>query len=779
MVSASGSHPGVPDALTPFIGRTGTVRELSAFITEPGTRLVTLVGPGGIGKTRLSLRVAEEVASSFPGGVTVLPLAPVTDASLILPRLAEALLVPEAPERPLIERIGAALAERHLLVLDNLEQIEGAGRVVAQVLRAAPAVTILATSRSPLRIEGEQEYPLSPFDLPPDSGDIGPAALMATEAGEFFVRAVQRVRPGFMVTSSNAPAVADICRRLDGLPLALELAAARIKMFTPEELRDRLDRRLAILTAGLQDRDPRQQTMRQAIAWSYDLLPPAQQRLYRSLAVFQGGFTLDAAEAYLERLAIMTGQALPDVLDGVAFLVDQSLVTRTETAAGGTRYRMLETIREFGLEQMAAAGEARACHASFGAYWLARAEATWRDAARIDVLTATLTMLEPERANLRAALAWLGEHQPSTALELGGALFWFWYVRGLHGEALRLLHPLLERSVPEASPRVRARARMAAGVFAHFQGHTDDARRSLEDALQLWREADDAWGAGFTLFVLGVMAEDSGDYEPAQRRFEEAVRLLTLGDDLGTVSSARYHLAVVAFGRGEYARAQEILSLVLPNAPGSPVLRITAWAQHLRGLVCFASGDLAGAIENLQVSLRGFQTFHSATSVAEGLAGLAIVAARIDHPMAIPLWGAAKQITDERGDMFQLPERDHYDHWVAHLRQKVGDAEFERQLAIGAAWSIDEAVAAGLALTLESATRDAPVASSPLAVLSAREREVLRQVAAGWTNDHIAEQLYLSPRTVQTHLTAIYRKLDVSNRTEAARLSLQHDPPDA
>jgi predicted ATPase/DNA-binding CsgD family transcriptional regulator len=761
--------------LTPFLGRTADLRHVTGLIEDPSIRLVTLLGPGGIGKTRLSLRIAESVGDTFPGGWYVIPLASATDAGEILPRIADALKLGDGPERPLLDRIATVLEDqRALVIVDNLEQIEGAGRPISDLLRIAPTVTVVATSRSPLHVEGEHEYPLAPFSLPPKATAVDPDSLMVTEAGAFFVQAIQRVRPGFTVTAANAGALADICRRLDGLPLALELAAARIKMFTPGELRDRLHRRLPILTSGHSEREARQQTMRQAIAWSYDLLAPDLQRQFRRLALFRGGFTLDAAESYLAAVAQAAGDAPPDALECVSSLLDHSLIMRIDADDAETRYQMLETIREFGLEHLAARGEEATCQDRFAVYWLARAEATWAEAARMDDLVRALAALERDHANLSAAIQWTSEHQPAIALELAGALFWFWYVRGHHGEADRFFRHFLGGPVVDASPGVRARALMAAGAFAHFQASTTRAMEYLHAALALWRTIGEAWGTGFTLFVLGVIAEDSGDYRHARALLEEAVSLLGSVDDHGTMGSARYHLAVVAFGLGEYERAQEMLAQVLPVSNEAPVLRVTSWALHLQGLLCFATGDLAGALNHLQASLRGFHAFRTPQGLAEGLAGLAVLASATGQPLAARLWGAAEHLMFERGDTFQLPERDLYDRSVSRLREEMPANEFERHLAIGRAWSLDEAVAAGLAVTPgDVAAGDESVGGTPLAVLSEREREVLLLVVDGWTNDRIAAHLFLSPRTVQTHLSSIYRKLQVSNRTEAASLVMR------
>jgi predicted ATPase len=598
--------------LTPFVGRDRDVEGLAALLGDPGIRLVTILGPGGIGKTRLALRVAEVVTSYFPAGVVVVPMVAVNEAEMVLPTLAGALDLGDASEHPLIDRLAAALSGRRLLlVLDNLEQVIAGANYLARLLRIAPDIVILATSRSPLRIEGEQEYAIAPLGVPRTRATLSPEHLVATDAGAFFVQCARRVDPSFAVLPETAPTIAEICRRLDGLPLALELAAARIMLLSPEELLARLDRRLPLLTTGMRERHPRQQTMRGAIAWSFDLLDHSQQTLFRRLAVFQGGFTLASAGQLTKHVATEREENLPDLLDTVALLADQSLISRLESQSSTSRYGMLETIREYGNEQLDLAGEIELCHSCFAELWLDEAEATWSKADRLPELSQALARLEEDHDNIRAALRWLEDHDIARALELAGALFWLWYVRGHHSEAHHTLRRLLDRPRSQVAPRILARALMAAGVFAHFQADTPRATDHLDEALRLWRDLQDTWGMGFTLFVMGVIAEDLGSYERARKLLEEAVSLLGSIGDHGSVGSARYHLAVVAFGLGELEHSQDILESLLVDNVATSALRVTAWAHHLRGLVCLAQGDVESSLHELQTSLRGFQSFHS------------------------------------------------------------------------------------------------------------------------------------------------------------------------
>jgi predicted ATPase len=571
----------LPRRLTPFLGREALVERVVKRIREPGLRLLTLTGPGGVGKTRLALQVAQVARDDFVDGTCFVSLAPVVDPALVLPEIGRSLGVTEGGDRPIEERLADALGGRRLLlVIDNLEQVLPAAPVLAELLRSTDGITILATSRAPLRIDGEHELAVPPLTIPA-RGRNGALSTVETEAVRFFLERARAVNPTLELTPSGAAAVSAIVRRLDGLPLALELAAARTKVLTPEALLVRLERQLHVLTGGPQDRPARQRTMRDTIAWSYGLLEDAEQALFRSLAVFRGGFSLEDAEAVLAG-GEGTSAADIDILNGVEALVDQSLLTAADGDDGQVRFRMLETIREFGLEQLAAAGDADAMQARFARHWRALAEESWSHTAELAALNRALAPLDRNHDNIRAALDWLEEHDPAGAAELAGSLSWFWYVKGHHQEALRRLRRLLAMSEADVPPVSRPRLLLAAGWSSHFQGDTGSAVLFLEQGLDLWRARGDHWGIGFTLFVLGLIAEDTGAFGDARPLLHEAIGQLTAAGDGGSVASARYHLAVVAFGDGDIDRAEALLREVLDSGLG-PSLRIGGWALHLRG----------------------------------------------------------------------------------------------------------------------------------------------------------------------------------------------------
>jgi predicted ATPase len=375
----------LPRSLTPFVGRERQLAELTGLLRDPQIRLLTLIGPGGVGKTRLALAAVELVDSDYRDGTLFIPLAAVVDHELVFSSIAAALDV--ADGEGLVEhRVVRSLANRKVvLVLDNFEQVASAGPAIARLLKSAAGVKALVTSRAPLHVGGEQVYPVPPLDVPGGVRAPTPARILDTDAGALFVERARAVWPAFTLTPDNAAAVAEICRRLDGLPLAIELAAARVYVLAPPELLVRLEDQLKVLTAGPTDSPDRQRTMRETIAWSYDLLAPEHQALFRCLAVFRGGFSLDVVERVLavgstesqdgvqDRLAASLPDVQLDILEGIAVLADQSLIERDDRYPADSRFRILEPIREFGLEQLAAHGEESAIFARFAAYWQTQA----------------------------------------------------------------------------------------------------------------------------------------------------------------------------------------------------------------------------------------------------------------------------------------------------------------------------------------------------------------------------------------------------------------------
>lgn len=650
-----------------------------------------------------------------------------------------------------------------LLMLDNFEQIVDGGQLVANLLAHCPPLTILVTSRVPLHLAAEQEYPVPPLGLPETGAENELEALERSDAVALFIRRAQQSKPDFALTSANAAAVVEICRRLDGLPLAIELAAARTKLLAPEALLARFDRRLEFLTGGPQDAPGRQRTMRATIAWSYDLLASEDQLLFRQLAAFSGGWTMSAAETLCDADA--------DLLDGLARLVEHSLVFPIEQSGATTRFGMLETICEFGLEQLTASGEIETVRSRHADVFLELAEQAapqldWRDQS------AWLKRLDLEYDNLRSALAWLFEQgDAERGLRMVAALSWYWNMRGLFVEGLAQAQAFI--NLPQAGGRTASRARAlgAAAYPLYFLGDYEQARVLAEQALEINDETGDRAGRARILIALMEIDFDTGDVE---RHALLAQDLLATARSLGdreNVARALVRLGMGALRMGDTGQALALFheSLELARQLESP--STTALALRFLGDAYQQDGDLVRAARAARDSLAIYVEIGYRRPIADVLERLASLAcARSQFERSLILYAAAAARRATIGSGVSPSESAAHDRDLAAIRAGLTPEQFQAAWDSGQAMSAEAAIAYALEIFPDSG---ATLPGGP-AGLTPREVEVLRLIAAGHSNKQIAADLFLSVRTVERHITNIYTKIDARGKADATAWALRH-----
>ena len=683
----------LPAQPTPLVGRERELREVCGLLSEKEVRLLTLTGPGGIGKTRLGLQVAAELLNEFEDGVFFVALAPITDPALVASAIAEALGVVEAGDQPLEEGLKGYLHGKELLLLlDNFEQVLGGAPLVGELLSACPKLKVLATSRSVLKVYGEQEYPVSPLELPRPGGLLPIDRLSQYEAVRLFIERAKAAKPDFSVTDENAPAVAEICMRLDGLPLAIELAAARKKLLTPSAMLQRLGSRLKLLGGGSRDLPERQRTLRGTIEWSFALLEEGEQVLFARLAVFSGGRTLEAIEAVCDA----EGDLPMDALEGVSSLLDKSLLRQEEGPEGEPRFVMLETIHEYARERLEASGEAEETSRLHAEYFLALAEAAEPELSGADQL-ACLERLEAEHDNMRAALTWSLEKEPETALRLAVALARFWEMRARFLEGSRWLEAALRQS-DRADFGTRAKLLSQAGTFAFYRTDFEHAIVLHGEALELYRQVGDDNGVAFALMCLGAQHMEKGDHERAAPFLEEALALSRRIGDKRNTAGTLHNLGEVERQRGNYERAKalgtESIGLWRKIKDDYNLSMVVGWV----GLLEVWSGDqpdLAEGFLNEALALeRELGYWAYAAYCLEAFAGLA--EARGQDARAARLWGAAEALRTDIGAPLPLDAHRLYKPSMAAARALLGEAEWEEAFAQGMAMSAEEA--AGYAL---------------------------------------------------------------------------------
>ena len=771
--SVSPTHHNLPAQITSFVGRERELADVRKLLA--GTRLLTLIGGGGSGKTRLALQVTRDVLQDYTDGAWLVELASLSGPDLVPQAVASPLGVVEQPGRSLTESLLRYLKPRSLLLLvDNCEHlVSGCAVLLDTLLRGCPALRILATSREGLRIVGESTYLLPSLSLPDPDAPRAFESVLQSAAVRLFAERASLHRPGFSVTRENAPAVAAVCRRLDGMPLAIELAAARVRSLTVEQIASRLDDTFRLLTGGSRAGPPRHQTLRATMDWSYDLLLDQERALWRRISTFAGGWTLEAAEA----ICPGTGVEAAGLLDLLTQLVDKSLVLVDEHS-GEARYRMLEVVREYGRDRLWDSGESVRVQDRHLDWYLKLAE-------RADVelggpgQEAWLDRLELERDNLRLALEWSHTKGDGAEAEmrLAGALRWFWFVRGHWSEGRARLERALTRR-NEASENAVTRALLGAAMLARFQGDHQQARALSEDGLAVSRHLSDKESLAWFLISLGAVELHEGDYGKAASLFEQS---LIPSRDLGDrwlMCTALANLGVVARIQGDLDRAAALFreSFALSKKAGD-TWRM-ALALHGMGKVAFRRGDHIEAKKFYTESLVLSKQVRDRWIADDCLEGLASVAcAQGQHGRAVRLLGTSDALREMLGYHPLASEQADHERCVATAQAALGERAYAAAWSEGRTVTLEQAIEDAVAAAAGTTRGKAPAisrAEGDAGPLTPREREVAALIAEGKTNREIAVLLVVTERTADTHVQHILNKLGVRSRAQIATWAVDH-----
>lgn len=772
------TRPEFPQSSTPMFGRD---RELSAacqLVLSGQHRLVTLTGAGGAGKSRLAGAATDALSAIFGESTFFVDLATVHDADLVPAAIAHVLGVQESGSTTVDEILVEVLGEHpSLVVLDNFEQVRSAALFVARLLAACPLLVLLVTSRETLNLRREQLFEVNPLPVPEMFGPPDGESLAQIPSVALFVERSRARQSNFQFTEQNARAVAELCIRLDGLPLAIEIAAAQVAVFSPQAILTRLSRRAPLVLRGPRDLPPRHQTLEAIVAWSYDLLDEVGRAVFRTCGVFAGGCTAEAVEAIL-----CGGDSIASALETLALLVGKSLVRVRpwEDGSDDPRFGMLETLRAYATEQLVARGELSEARTRHAGYYLRLAEDAQADLRGAGMAVA-LNRLSLEYANFREVFRWASEVGDLTVgLRLAGALYRFWLARGHLTEARRWLEPALARSASVASA-VRAVALNAAGVLAGMQHDHMRANSYFEESLDVWSSLDNHAGLANAHLNLGLVAHNLGDLRRAEIQFRHAQDLYTDAGDRSGLGRAMGSLARLAREAGDLEHAVELFEGCLELLRSANDEWGVANALANLGHVMLALHEPTRAHEYFQQALDVRIRLGNVLGVAECLEGFAGAVVDDQPRRAVMLLGAAAELRERAGAPVPASEQGRYDQLQDQARHQQSEETF------AAAWAEGRTLTVQAAIELASQPEPAPVKPPAAAPhvdlddcsghpLTRRERQIAQLVALGRSNREVAEELVVGVRTVETHLEHIFRKLEVQTRSQVAVWARQHGP---